>query len=47
MLKILWFVYLLKTLGIAHISWQFLVITATVLVVLLNGIMVLDFKTME
>ena len=47
MLKILWFVYLLKALGIAHISWQFLVITAAMAVVLLIAILVLIFKLLE
>lgn len=47
MLKILWFVYLLKALGIAHISWQFLVITAAVLVALLIAILVLIFKLLK
>lgn len=43
MLKILWFVYLLKALGIAHISWQFLIIIATWLI----AILVLIFKFLK
>lgn len=43
MLKILWFVYLLKALGIAHISWQFWVIAAPDIIALLIIILVLIF----
>lgn len=41
MLKILWFVYLLKALGIAHISWQFLIIIVAVVATWLIAIFVL------
>lgn len=47
MLKILWFVYLLKALGIARISWQFLIITAATTAVLLIAILVLIFKLLK
>ena len=43
MLKILWFVYLLKELGITHTSWRFWVIAAPDLVTLLIVILVLIF----
>lgn len=47
MLKILWFVYLLKALGIAHISWQFLIIIAAVVATWLIAILVLIFKFLK
>lgn len=47
MLKILWFVYLLKALGIAHISWQFLIIITAVIATWLIAILVLIFKLLK
>lgn len=47
MLKILWFVYLLKALGIAHISWQFLIIIVAVVATWLIAILVLIFKFLK
>lgn len=47
MLKILWFVYLLKALGIAHISWQFLIIVVAVVATWLIAILVLIFKFLK